>query len=309
MKVYLSKINESWIIDRVRDEWYEHCDDISSSKIKSADIVWIIAPWVLKNINKKNLKNKKVICSYYHFDFNNFSKTEFEILDKYVDEYHVISKKTEKDLKKLTNKKITSIPFWINQEKFFNIEDKENLRNLFGIKDDHYLVGSFQRDTEGSDLVSPKLIKGPDIFIEVVKSLYLKNNKTKVVLAGTRRQYVINALEDLNIPYIYYEMVSFDILNKLYNLLDLYVVSSRIEGGPQAVLECAVSKTPIISTDVGVASEILSEKSIFSHHNLSQLEISKVKPDINFAFEKSMKYTLPNGVNLFKNMLSNLYES
>ena len=73
----------------------------------------------------------------------------------------------------------------------------------------------------------------------------------------------------------------YQILNKLYNLLDLYVVSSRIEGGPQAVLECAVSKTPIISTDVGVASEILSEKSIFSHHDLSQLEISKVKPDID----------------------------
>ena len=32
MKVYLSKINESWIIDRVRDEWYEHCDDISVVK-------------------------------------------------------------------------------------------------------------------------------------------------------------------------------------------------------------------------------------------------------------------------------------
>ena len=34
------------------------------------------------------------------------------------------------------------------------------------------LVGSFQRDTEGSDLISPKLIKGPDIFIEIVKNMY-----------------------------------------------------------------------------------------------------------------------------------------
>ena len=43
------------------------------------------------------------------------------------------------------------------------------------------------------------------------------------------------------------------LVNKLYNILDLYLVTSRIEGGPQAILECALTKTPILSTDVGVA--------------------------------------------------------
>ena len=43
-------------------------------------------------------------------------------------------------------------------------------------------------------------------------------------------------------------MVNFDQLNELYNCLDLYIVSSRLEGGPQAIIECALSKTPIIST-------------------------------------------------------------
>ena len=55
-------------------------------------------------------------------------------------------------------------------------------------------------------------------------------------------------------------MVSFKELNELYNLLNLYVVSSRYEGGPQAIMECALIKTPIISTDVGIASEILSPR-------------------------------------------------
>ena len=52
MKVYLSKINESWIIDRVRKEWYEYCVEISTKNIKNADLIWIIAPWVW-NHNKK----------------------------------------------------------------------------------------------------------------------------------------------------------------------------------------------------------------------------------------------------------------
>ena len=52
-------------------------------------------------------------------------------------------------------------------------------------------------------------------------------------------------------------------LNELYNCLDLYIVSSRYEGGPQAILECAASKTPILSTKVGVAPEVLHPESIY----------------------------------------------
>ena len=46
MKIYLSKINESWIIDRVRKEWYENNKDISTKFIKKADVIWIISPWL-----------------------------------------------------------------------------------------------------------------------------------------------------------------------------------------------------------------------------------------------------------------------
>jgi glycosyltransferase involved in cell wall biosynthesis len=45
----------------------------------------------------------------------------------------------------------------------------------------------------------------------------------------------------------------------LYNTLDLYVVGSRCEGGPQAIFECAATQTPIISTPVGYATQILGE--------------------------------------------------
>ena len=76
----------------------------------------------------------------------------------------------------------------------------------------------------------------------------LNNANLKVLLAGKRRQYVINELERHGIPYAYFKMASIKDLNELYNILDLYVVSSRLEGGPQAISECAITKTPIIST-------------------------------------------------------------
>ena len=57
----------------------------------------------------------------------------------------------------------------------------------------------------------------------------------------------LKSLEKYKIEYLYYEKVSFEELNELYNCLDLYIVSSRIEGGPQSIFECGLSKTPILS--------------------------------------------------------------
>ena len=106
MKVFLNKINESWIVDRVRNEWIELNGDLATPSVKNADIIWILSPWLWQKVSKKRLEQKKVLCSQYHFDFENYDFDDFYKLDKYVDEYHVISKKTEEQLRTLTEKKI-----------------------------------------------------------------------------------------------------------------------------------------------------------------------------------------------------------
>ena len=55
------------------------------------------------------------------------------------------------------------------------------------------------------------------------------NANLKVLLAGKRRQYVINELERHGIPYAYFKMASIKDLNMSFIIyLDLYVVSSRL---------------------------------------------------------------------------------
>ena len=98
-------------------------------------------------------------------------------------------------------------------------------------------------------------------------------------------------------------MVDFEVLNELYNCLDLYIVSSRIEGGPQAILECGITKTPIISTDVGVASEILSSESIFNMDDFEQ-----AKPNTQVAYDNSVKYSLENGMKKYQNMFQDIFK-
>jgi glycosyltransferase involved in cell wall biosynthesis len=307
MKIYTNKIKESWIIDRISEEWYKNNRDISTKKINESDIIWIIASWTWKKIPKKVLSRKKVIASIYHIDFKAFGydeKKDFYEMDKYVDVYHVISLKTEEQLKKLTNKKIISIPFWVNQKNWYHIENKSELRTKWGIGANDYLVGSFQRDTEGTDLESPKLIKGPDSLINILKGIKENNKKLVVILAGTRRQYVLKNLKKLEIDFKYFEMVDIKELNELYNILDLYIVSSRLEGGPQAILEASITKTPLVSTDVGVASEILHKSSIFEVENFNE-----ATPMTDYAYFNSLKFTIPNGMDKFINMFKDLYEN
>ena len=307
MKVYLSEINESWIIDRVRDEWHKSNQEISTENIHESDVIWIISPWLWKKLPKKLLEEKKVLCSIYHFEEKDFTRKalkNFYKRDSYVQHYHVISPKVKNQLESLTTKPVTYIPFWVNQKIWYNIPDKKSLRKKYDINLNTFVAGSFQRDTEGKDLKSPKLIKGPDRFLEIAVYLNKKYDDFKVVLSGTRRQYVINELEKENIEYVYFEMADFKQLNELYNLLDLYIVSSRIEGGPQAIVESGITRTPIISTDVGFASDILSEESIYDMSTYSD-----AMPNVEYAYKNSLKLTIPDGFEKFKNTLLQTYKN
>ena len=306
MKIYLNTIKESWVIDRFRREWFEYNNKVSTSKINKSDIIWIIAPWTWKKIPKRYLKKKKVVCSIYHIDEEKFSskeKEEFYKRDKYVDTYHVISNRTKKQVEKLTNKNITVVPFWVNQNIWFEIE-QDKMRVKYGFKKDKFLIGSFQRDTEGSDLKTPKLSKGPDIFINVVSKMYEQNKNIEVVLTGKRRNYIISELKKIGINYHYFEMAEFSEINELYNCLDLYIVPSRYEGGPQSILECGITRTPIISTKVGIADEILSPESLFS---IDYFE--NPKPNSQTAYENSVKYTIPQGFLEYLKLFKGIYEN
>ena len=303
MKIYLNSPKENWIVDRFVHEWTINNSFITCKNIKKSDIVWIISPWTWKKLSKSQIKKKKVLTTIHHIDENKFNREDFESLDQYVDFYHVISKITQAKLQKITNKKIFYSPFWIDENNWFEIKNKMKLKEKYGINNEEFLIGSFQRDTE-IDGKSPKLEKGPDNLLKIIIDYKLIGKDIKVILCGTRRDYIINELNQNNIKFSYFEMISTKELNELYNILDLYVVSSRVEGGPAAIMEAALAKTPLISTDVGLASEILHSKSIFNMEN----HISAV-PNVDYAYHKAIQYNIPKGFEFYLEMFGEIYES
>lgn len=303
MKIFINDAKEDWIVDRFKKEFSEYNQELFTNEVQDADIIWIIAPWSWKNVPKKYMKTKKVLCTVHHVDFDKFigkEKRNFYKLDRFVDIYHTISDKSSEQLVSLTTKKIYNFPFWVNSKIWFDIPESSLLKIKYNIPKDRYILGSFQRDTEGKDKISPKLSKGPDRFIEIVKKMAEKK-KIFVLLAGHRRQYIIRLLEKYKIEYLYYEKVSFEELNELYNCLDLYIVSSRIEGGPQSIFECGLSKTPIISTDVGIARKILAAESIFDMENYENAQ-----PNIDYAYKNSLIFDIPQGFAEFNKMFEDI---
>lgn len=298
MKIFILAAQENWITDQLAQEWIENNKDLYTQNLLEADIIWILSNYVADAIPIEIYKQKKVITTIHHivpWKMDLQRKNHFNYLNSITDYYHSICDKTTIELKKYTNKKIITLPFWNNPKIYYSISDKNNLRKELNIPTDCYLIGSFQRDTEGNSINNetylPKLEKGPDIFIQIIKKKKETIKNLKILLTGRCRQYVIKELDKINVPYIYHEMVDFNTLNKLYNCLDLYIVSSRVEGGPRAINECALAKVPIISTDVGITQSILSKESIFDINNLNTVFICE--PNIEYAFNNVKKLNIP----------------
>lgn len=173
-------------------------------------------------------------------------------------------------------KELYLVPYIADKENYCAITDKSELRKKYGITDDMFIVSNFMRDTE-YNTNQPKLEKGPDIFVEIIQQLkdMLPDKKIVPLLAGPRRQYVLNCLHDKGIKYIYIgketpeedysiNLLSKQKLNELYNCSNLHLITSRSEGGPRAVMEAICSRTPVISTKVGIAPDIIDSKYLYN---------------------------------------------
>ena len=303
MKIFSLAPKENWIIDRIVKEWNSNNSEMACNSARDSDVLWVISPWLWRNIPISLLKEKKVVVTIHHIVPQKFTKNslrEFLERDQYVDWYHVPCQKTKVFISKITKKPIKVMSFWYNPALWYPVE-KTHARESLDVPKDTYVVGNFQRDTEGSDLISPKLEKGPDLFIETVKKI--NKNNLLVLLGGWRRQYVINRLDEENIPYKYIEMAPYNVLRNMYAACDLYVVASRTEGGPQAILEAAAMKVPIISRDVGIASSILDKKCIV---DVPKELYFPVKADVESCYNNVLRYKLDTHINQFKKFFNNL---
>jgi hypothetical protein len=273
-KVFVLAPGEEWIVDRFVQEFNADNPDIAITDPSHADVIWLYADWAWNQLPRATLYSKKVICTVHHVvpeKFGMRERMDFEFRDRYVTAYHVPNRHTEAFVKPLTQKPIHVIPYWANQKVWrltgtsAELRQKHKLPPGQGDPNSVYLIGSFQRDTEGHDLTSPKLEKGPDLLADAIVT-YRDRCKhlfpLEVVLAGWRRQYLMRRLDAAGIGYHYFEKPPQGVINDLYQCLNLYPVTARQEGGPQSLIECGLLNVPVVSRDIGIANLVLPPSAI-----------------------------------------------
>ena len=139
MKIFPLAANENWICDRFVSEWSSSFPDLVCKNPEGADIIWLLAGWCWRHVDPNILIRKKVVITIHHIvpeKFLDEQKKEFKLRDKFIDYYHVPCQKSHDQIRKLTDKPITVIPFWVNQQIWKNTSNKNNVRKKYGINED-----------------------------------------------------------------------------------------------------------------------------------------------------------------------------
>jgi glycosyltransferase involved in cell wall biosynthesis len=128
------------------------------------------------------------------------------------------------------------------------------LRMRNGLVREDFVVGFLAKDTEGER-------KGSDIFVAAVAEAGKHIPNLAVLTAGPQRSTLQNALESAGVKVIRVGyVIDPERMPDLYNMLDAYVISSRIEGGPVTLLEAMSCGVPVVTTPVGLALDAVRDR-------------------------------------------------
>ena len=266
--------NKNWVLNQIAKEYknlfLDLFDNISSNEndaYKSDDSHLFIMSryYALKNLDSFN---NKIYFPYFHglndlqsskeniqIIKNNLNKiTKIQVSNSLIENFFLENE--------ISKDKFMRIPITVDINKFdyLNTLNSKKIREALNIPKSSFVIGSFQKDGDGWGKGNmPKLIKGPDIFVNTIKILKNKIPELFVLLSGPSRGFIKKELDKLNVKYKHINFQNYDDLIKLYKCINVYLISSREEGGPRAILESFASKTPLVSTNVGQAVDMIRD--------------------------------------------------
>jgi glycosyltransferase involved in cell wall biosynthesis len=217
-----------------------------------------IGTFIGKNELKLPHKSNIVIVTWFHVLPNEKRFSLVIEAVKYVDIWHTSSELTKNKMISLgvPKDRIIVIPLGVDLD-YFNNFDQIQSKEVLGIPKDKIVIGYFQKDGNGwKEGNSPKLIKGPDIFCAVITRLSKKYD-IFILLTGPARGYVKNYLLEENIDFIHTYLDDPNKVATYYKASDLYLITSREEGGPKSILESMACGVPLVSSKVGMAEDVI----------------------------------------------------
>jgi glycosyltransferase involved in cell wall biosynthesis len=123
----------------------------------------------------------------------------------------------------------------------------------FGIPPGRFVVGFI--GTKGSDRDRGR--KGTDTLLSVIRTAAQQISHLHVVLGGPGWESELDNLRSLGLSVSATGYIPKAELPRLYSALDVYLMTSRVEGGPCTVFEAMACGTPVVATRVGAVPELI----------------------------------------------------
>lgn len=194
--------------------------------------------------SKKGMGSSSSILSKFKYNYSGISS------------YFCVSQSVENEFRKILSKNNISKTAVIHDcvsLQILNSRTDYNLRNKFSIAKDKMIVGNIANHTKAKDLET--FIGVVDYVVNVLKKKDIRfvqvgefSKLTSELMARVKEK----ELED----YVSFtgKIKNANVLNSQF---DVFLMTSQREGGPSSVLEAMLIGIPIVSTNVGVLSEII----------------------------------------------------
>lgn len=198
-----------------------------------------------------------VLHSYFGELYTRIIRFIEKILSKFTSAIITISAEQYNDIVNKyaisTSLKTRIIPLGFDFNKLVSRESLTgSIRKELELKEDIKLLGFVGR------LVP---IKNIELLIKAFHAYYKINPNTNLLIIGDgpERQSLEALVKQLKInDYVKFLGVRFD-LSAIYNDLDLFILTSRNEGTPVAVIEALAHGVPVVATDVGGMQSIITK--------------------------------------------------
>ncbi|PPK46398.1 glycosyltransferase [Clostridium algidicarnis] len=253
-------------------------------------------PWL------EGMSPLKYIDAFYRGSY----KLSIACSDMVKEHYLKYNKKISKDKIKVLNNS-----FNFNELKGKSIIPKEEMRHKLNIKNDTYVFGFLGRLLD---------IKGVDLLINSFNEISKKIPESMLVIVGdgSERERLEAMVKDYGLEKkVLFEGYQKDVYSYL-NMFDTFILPSKLEGLPMAVLEAMAMKIPVISTPVagvknlikdnynGIILKTRDEKSLYE----AMTKMYYLKDERNIMVENAYKYLFENyNIDIYMNNLQNIYKN
>lgn len=166
----------------------------------------------------------------------------------------VCTESWKRDLRERTCGKIpvTVVPHGVDLDFF---QRKQTRQDRFGIGTNKFVVGFI--GGKGSDFDGGR--KGTDVLLEVIRRSSTQLPNVHVVLGGPGWDSEMAGLRKLGVSVSATGYLPKSDLPALYSAMDVYLLTSRVEGGPCTIFEAMACETAVVATRVGAVPALVVE--------------------------------------------------